>query len=77
MSSNRTIEYAIYVDKAKREAQWRYSYWMVRLDMPVSRIAKVASVGGMASSLMLLAACAAVPDLGAKPELRAPASVAA
>ena len=45
--------------------------------MPVSRIAKVARVGGMASSLMLLAACAAVPDLGAKPELRAPASVAA
>ena len=45
--------------------------------MSVSRIAKVARLGGMASSLLLLAACAAVPDLGAKPELRAPASVAA
>ncbi|MEC3912256.1 efflux transporter outer membrane subunit [Sphingobium sp. CR2-8] len=45
--------------------------------MSVSRITLAARTGGMASSLLLLAACAAVPDLGAKPELRAPASVAA
>ncbi len=36
-----------------------------------------ARTGGTATSLMLLAACAAVPDLGTKPEIRAPASVAA
>ncbi|WP_088183387.1 efflux transporter outer membrane subunit [Sphingobium sp. Z007] len=45
--------------------------------MSVSRIALAARTGGMASSILLLAACAAVPDLGAKPELRAPATVAA
>ncbi|WP_420144615.1 efflux transporter outer membrane subunit [Sphingobium sp.] len=45
--------------------------------MSVSRIAMAARTGGTATSLMLLAACAAVPDLGTKPEIRAPASVAA
>lgn len=36
-----------------------------------------ARTGGMASSILLLAACAAIPDLGVKPEMRTPASVAA
>ncbi|MEC3948488.1 efflux transporter outer membrane subunit [Sphingobium sp. HWE2-09] len=43
--------------------------------MSVSRIALAARTGGMASSLLLLAACAAVPDLGAKPELRTAQSI--
>ncbi len=33
--------------------------------------------GGMASSILMLAACAAIPDLGVKPEMRTPASVVA
>lgn len=36
-----------------------------------------ARTGGMASFILLLAACAAIPDLGVKPEMRTPASVAA
>lgn len=45
--------------------------------MSVSRFVLAARMGGVATSLTLLAACAAVPDLGAKPEMRTPASVAA
>ncbi|MDO7834562.1 efflux transporter outer membrane subunit [Sphingobium sp. HBC34] len=45
--------------------------------MSVSRMALAARMGGVASSLLLLGACAAVPDLGPQPQLRAPESVEA
>lgn len=45
--------------------------------MSVSRIVLAARTGGVASSILLLGACAAIPDLGTKPKLRTPASIAA
>lgn len=40
-------------------------------------MALTARTGGVASSFLLLAACAAVPDLGPRPEIRAPGAIAA
>jgi NodT family efflux transporter outer membrane factor (OMF) lipoprotein len=45
--------------------------------MSLSRFALATRMGGVASSILILSACAAVPDLGPKPELRSAQSVAA
>lgn len=50
---------------------------MVQFVMNLSRINIVARAGGAASVLLMAAGCAAIPDLGPAPQVRAPATVVA
>lgn len=50
---------------------------MVRFSMPVSRFPTAARFGVVSVAALLVGGCAAIPQLGAKPELRTPESVAA
>ena len=60
-----------------RAAQWRFSYWMVRFVMAVSRMAFSSRAMLATTVAMLLSGCAAVPDLGPEPAIRSAQSVEA
>ena len=60
-----------------RAAQWRFSYWMVRFVMAVSRMAFSSRAMVATTVAMLLSGCAAVPDLGPEPAIRSAQSVEA